>query len=286
MAPRPATPMQDIIETTIIDIQKEQPEYSTTKTHSAVADQPNAQRRVADQAVERFTLTLSLYTAIYNKIQIPLTPSTTSRFRLLPQELGLIELAKQEELAARSPAPTPPSDPPTIPIPPDNPEHPPPFIPSATSLLSALGKQPPASHDLVHHTGASPQAALDGRCWEMALSEFTSSQRDEINAFEKRMRAVITGWRIFTTLGGPIGVGPRSLFAEEGWSYEVHILKGGKVPYILAKNTWDDEIGNDGGLVQYQLIGEAYVHGIMDGEVHSRMALGEKWAEYKKIRLV
>ena len=62
-----------------------------------------------------------------------------------------------------------------------------------------------------------------------------------------------TGKRLFTTAQKWLGLGPFNL--EEG--DEVWLLKSAKVPFILRPY----------GASQYRLIGEAYVHGIMQGQL-------------------
>ncbi|RYN85651.1 hypothetical protein AA0119_g11368 [Alternaria tenuissima] len=57
--------------------------------------------------------------------------------------------------------------------------------------------------------------------------------------------------RFFVTAAGYMGLGPRCMQPED----IVVVLRGGHIPYILRKKV-------DG----YQLIGQAYVHGIMYGE--------------------
>ncbi|KAF4338933.1 heterokaryon incompatibility [Fusarium beomiforme] len=59
--------------------------------------------------------------------------------------------------------------------------------------------------------------------------------------------------RAFLTSTGFVGVGPLDMQAGD----EVCVLLGGKIPYLLRPQ--DDET--------YSLIGEAYVHGIMHGEL-------------------
>ncbi|KAK3368839.1 heterokaryon incompatibility protein-domain-containing protein [Lasiosphaeria ovina] len=62
-----------------------------------------------------------------------------------------------------------------------------------------------------------------------------------------------TDRRIFITTGGYLGIGPRTL--EEGDT--VCILFGAPAPFLVRKVACSDS---------YQLIGECYLHGIMDGE--------------------
>jgi hypothetical protein len=47
----------------------------------------------------------------------------------------------------------------------------------------------------------------------------------------------------------------------------VAILAGGKVPYILRPKAASKSPGEDGNLGRcYTVVGDAYIHGIMDGE--------------------
>jgi hypothetical protein len=67
------------------------------------------------------------------------------------------------------------------------------------------------------------------------------------------VRTLVTGFRPFITGKGHIGMGPKTL--EEGDVIMVPL--GSKVPYAVRKR-------EEGG---YRLVGEAYTHGIMDGEI-------------------
>ncbi|KAM7215150.1 Heterokaryon incompatibility protein (HET) domain containing protein [Rhypophila decipiens] len=149
---------------------------------------------------------------------------------------------------------------------------------------------------------------MDGLGWEMALSVLSRAERDSITAFETQMQTVMTGRRVFATREGLIGVGPRSMDVNRddktGKVYEVHVLKGAKVPYVLEKvedGDWaDNDYRNEKGQgkkscnwdesPKYRVIGEAYVHGIMDGEaLKAQMRDGGGWGEwggFGKIRLV
>ena len=57
--------------------------------------------------------------------------------------------------------------------------------------------------------------------------------------------------RFFVTAAGHMGLGPRCMQPED----IVVVLRGGRKPFVLRKKV-------DG----YWLLGEAYVHGVMDGE--------------------
>jgi hypothetical protein len=70
-------------------------------------------------------------------------------------------------------------------------------------------------------------------------------------------RYIETLWyprRFFTSKDGRFGVGPKSLRPTD----EVWILEGGRTPFVLRKR-------DDGGT--YRLVGEAFVHGMMYGEL-------------------
>ncbi|KAH8885913.1 hypothetical protein GQ53DRAFT_626498, partial [Thozetella sp. PMI_491] len=64
----------------------------------------------------------------------------------------------------------------------------------------------------------------------------------------------------FVTENGYIGIGPAGMRpGDEAWS-----LIGGHVPFILRRSTQD---GVKSVYESYQLVGESYVHGVMDGEL-------------------
>jgi hypothetical protein len=85
----------------------------------------------------------------------------------------------------------------------------------------------------------------------------TREEHARMTAFEKRMREVKEGRRMFRTKGDLLGMGPKSV--QEG--DEVWVLMGAKVPFVLRPV--------DGGRApkRYRLVGEAFVLGYMDGEV-------------------
>jgi hypothetical protein len=78
-------------------------------------------------------------------------------------------------------------------------------------------------------------------------------EKIRLSVFESRMREVKAGRRLFPTEGGYLGMG--SVSVELGG--QVWVLRGGNVPFVLRS------VGNG----SYRMIGEAYVHGIMRGEV-------------------
>lgn len=83
------------------------------------------------------------------------------------------------------------------------------------------------------------------------------STQQRIIDFEARMEEVTAGRRLFITQNGLLGIGPKSIDVKD--KDEVWILRGASVPFILRP------IGNG----KFRVIGEAYVHGIMRGELVS-----------------
>ncbi|CAI0649432.1 unnamed protein product [Colletotrichum noveboracense] len=213
-----------------------------------------ADSQVTGAAWRRVLTTLSAYAAIYRERHIPLTRETIE-FSL---EADTIEdLAAQEDeeeswvgfaLSSHK------------------------FFPLASRLRRLLNGTKPAG-DLRGYDG-DPQAAINGQWREHALKNFTKEEREYIDSFEKRMKIMLTGRRLFTTRSGLLGIGPRSLFQETNCVYQVHIMKGAKLPYVLA--SYDDGT--------YRLIGEAYVHGVMNGELLKHMS-NLPWCKYQRIRL-
>jgi hypothetical protein len=72
-----------------------------------------------------------------------------------------------------------------------------------------------------------------------------------------QLKATAQGRRPFVTSGRHLGVGPQSV--EPGDF--IFILIGSEIPYVLRRYERNNI---------YHVIGEAYVHGIMDGEVMER----------------
>jgi hypothetical protein len=94
--------------------------------------------------------------------------------------------------------------------------------------------------------------------WEVSKDEMSQYPGRKNNVFSKQfiryeIQAKITCWNrsFFTTKKGYMGIGPNVLEIGD----IVCVLFGGDVPYILRPK--------DG---YYQLVGDAYVHGIMEGE--------------------
>lgn len=83
-------------------------------------------------------------------------------------------------------------------------------------------------------------------------------------SFESTMHHVSWSRRLFVTKAGYIGLAPPS--AQPG--DVVALLSGGRVPFIIRK---------DNSSEHYHIVGEAYVHGIMDGELLS--IIESKWVD-------
>lgn len=77
--------------------------------------------------------------------------------------------------------------------------------------------------------------------------------------------------RFFLTRNNYIGIGP--VDAQVG--DEIHVLSGARVPFVFRRSV-PDEQGRDGGndndeeMKEYSMIGESYVHGLMNGEALQR----------------
>lgn len=78
-----------------------------------------------------------------------------------------------------------------------------------------------------------------------------SPHMEGYKSFELAYRQITEGRRFFTSLGGYMGIGPPGM--RQGDS--ICVFLGGNVPWVVRQ---------DGH--EYELIGECYVHGIMDGE--------------------
>jgi hypothetical protein len=91
------------------------------------------------------------------------------------------------------------------------------------------------------------------------LKNLESMDSDKITAIDHAVRSATMHRRFFITVDGFIGLGPTS--AEIG--DEVYILVGGSTPFLLRpKNA---QSSNDDPRC-FSLLGDCYVHGIMDGE--------------------
>ena len=76
--------------------------------------------------------------------------------------------------------------------------------------------------------------------------------------------------RLFTTEEGGLGLGPSGIT----WDDEVWVIRGARVPFVLRRRVGGEHSN------EYRLLGEAYLHGAMDGEM-----LDERGAGIMKITL-
>ncbi|KAF2178732.1 hypothetical protein K469DRAFT_642268 [Zopfia rhizophila CBS 207.26] len=71
------------------------------------------------------------------------------------------------------------------------------------------------------------------------------------------LQETLLGWRFFTTHRGYAGVGPASTKIGDS----VYVFNGGGVPFLLTPSESREGV--------YRLLGECYVHGLMNGEARS-----------------
>ncbi|KAJ4990240.1 heterokaryon incompatibility protein [Stagonosporopsis vannaccii] len=93
----------------------------------------------------------------------------------------------------------------------------------------------------------------------------TSSEPEHIRAayrYYANCKPTVQGRRPFTTRGGMLGLGPSALKETD----VVVVLFGGSVPFILRRLK---------GQGHYRLVGECYVHDVMDGQAVDRWKKGE-----------
>jgi hypothetical protein len=88
---------------------------------------------------------------------------------------------------------------------------------------------------------------------DMSLIDAQTLLGADLSDYCEQLQVVAQGRRPLLASGGYLGIGPRE--TEQGDL--VFILLGADTPYILRRHSQDETL---------QLIGEAYVHGVMDGE--------------------
>lgn len=94
-----------------------------------------------------------------------------------------------------------------------------------------------------------------------------------IRNIEASVRRVKEGRRFFVTKSGYMGLGPKDLRAGD----EVVVLHGGDTPFLVREVGLDEE-----GRVNleergtHRLVGDCYVHGLMDGEVKGLNSSGKE----------
>jgi hypothetical protein len=121
--------------------------------------------------------------------------------------------------------------------------------------------------DIISPCHSDPAAA------EIAFQHivFYSSMNLKANNFMRKFLNVCSSLRFFITADGHIGMGPFAMQEKD----VVVVLFGGPVPYILRPK---------GG--HYELVGECYVHGIMEGKaIYDLKEKGELERRTKVFRL-
>ncbi|MCJ1394394.1 hypothetical protein MMC18_007272 [Xylographa bjoerkii] len=102
---------------------------------------------------------------------------------------------------------------------------------------------------------------------------------DNMHRFIKAMAVAQYYRRLFSTNKNQIGIGPSTISSGD----LICVLNGGEKPFVLRRCKPDTH--SDDSLVnRYQLVGEAYVYGIMDGEAVTDIVNGT--AELEDFHLV
>jgi hypothetical protein len=121
----------------------------------------------------------------------------------------------------------------------------------------------PHSPHVSIHDGLGPANLRHGlltRRSGTARSE--EAEEDEIVKINQAIKSATTDRKFFLTTKGYMGLGPKEL--KEG--DEVAVLVGGHTPFVL-RGAGEQNIGEEIGEKQcYTLIGDCYVHGIMEGQ--------------------
>jgi len=96
---------------------------------------------------------------------------------------------------------------------------------------------------------------------------FDSSVEEMSQNYKRALFECLEGWRCFITNRGYIGVGPAAMEEDD----KVVIFDGSTVPSVLR---WDC---SRNGARMYKLVGECYVHGLMQGEGRRLMNVRNGW---------
>ena len=99
----------------------------------------------------------------------------------------------------------------------------------------------------------------------------------ETNLFAQAHSTSYGGRRLFATSKGYLGLGPVSLDVGD----TVCLLPGAKVPFLLRPTAVAAGDVDAQELQQFKLVGEAYVHGIMEGEAAPKNDASIGWEEIK-----
>ena len=147
-------------------------------------------------------------------------------------------------------------------------------------------------HDQHISTSASPQSTLrdtisaiakrlwgtekleNSGFWKESLAEALSTMRREqvfepISVFGQHFETIYDGRRIFTSEKGYLGTGPEDVRTGD----LVVLVEGAFVPYVLRPVVNKEST--------FSLVGEAYVHGVMDGG--EKLTEGLDWSKFNII---
>lgn len=88
---------------------------------------------------------------------------------------------------------------------------------------------------------------------------------DGINKLALSIYSFTAGRRLFRSKGGYMGIGPSKVQIGD----QICVLFGGKTPFILRQKDASLDVPNQSQ--EWELVGDVYVHGIMDGETITMM---------------
>lgn len=117
--------------------------------------------------------------------------------------------------------------------------------------------------DYLSHAKIRKQGYLEMKASNVRNERKLASEQSPL-LYQAALGYVAPHRKFFTTTGGLIGLGPRSMQSGD----RICILSGGRVPYVLRKEG-----------THHRLVGESYVHGLMEGQ-----AL-EKSSQFRKFRI-
>ncbi|KAF4810289.1 Heterokaryon incompatibility protein 6, OR allele [Colletotrichum tropicale] len=123
-------------------------------------------------------------------------------------------------------------------------------------LLSQDGKKPVLPVAVKNRNRRKPFMTVEEALERGSQDGFRSSLID--NHITKVIDFVTPGRQVIITEGGFLGLGR----AETQVGDEIWLMRGGRMPLILRKSGRTGGFGED-----YLLVGEAYIHGIMHGEM-------------------
>jgi len=121
------------------------------------------------------------------------------------------------------------------------------LLPDASQLEERVARKR-AGLQQANRSSTSPTAEIQ--------AEFRDTVLHPTELFLRLSASTTTGRKLIRTEKGVLGLGPKSARVGD----EVWFLQGGKIPFLLRRMS----NGNS------ELVGEAYVHGHMQGEIFSK----------------